>query len=172
MPTEPLIQKRGQVYIAHNAVVTGDVTMGKDTNIWYGCVIRGDIEPITLGERVNIQDLSMVHCDVGVPLVIENDVVAGHRVILHGSTIRSGALIGMGAVLLKECDIGEQAIVGAGSVVPPGMKVPPRMVVMGVPAKVIREVSDEEVEDIRSITQRYLNLAQAHAAGRYEEYQG
>ena len=84
MPTSPLFFVRNGYYLAHNATVIGNVTIGKDSNFWFGTVMRGDIEPITIGERVNIQDLSMVHCDVDVPQVIEDDVVAGHRVILHG----------------------------------------------------------------------------------------
>lgn len=161
-----LFYRRGDLYLAFNATVIGEVDWGLDCNIWFGTVIRGDIAPIRLGERVNIQDLSMVHCDKGVPQVIEDEVVAGHRAILHGRRVGRRALIGMGAVLLRESEIGEEAIVAAGSVVPPRMVVPPRSLVMGTPARVVREVTAQELADHQDTVSRYLAMAREYAAGR------
>lgn len=161
-----LFYRRGDIYLAYNATVVGDVSFGKDCNFWFGTVVRGDIASITFGERVNIQDLSMVHCDKGVPQTIEDEVVAGHRVILHGKRVGRRALIGMGAVLLRESEIGEEAMVAAGSIVPPGMIVAPRTLVMGVPAKVVRQVTAKELEDNRDTVKRYLAMAREYTAGR------
>jgi carbonic anhydrase/acetyltransferase-like protein (isoleucine patch superfamily) len=134
-------------------------------NIWYGAVLRGDVGPITLGENVNVQDNAVVHCDFGVPNVIEPGVVVGHAAVLHGARVGEGCLVGIGAKLLSGSVIGAESLVAAGAVVPPGMVVPPRSVVMGLPGKVVRAATADEIEATRRINARYRELAGQYAAG-------
>jgi carbonic anhydrase/acetyltransferase-like protein (isoleucine patch superfamily) len=134
----------GGAFVAKNAIVTGNVSLSADVGIWFGCVVRGDDAPITIGERTNVQDLTMIHADTGKPNLIGRDVTIGHRCVLHGVRIGDGALIGMGAVLLGGSVVGEGALVAAGAVVREGFVVPPRTLVAGVPAKIVRELKPEE----------------------------
>ena len=134
----------GGAFVAQGALVTGDVTLNEDVGIWFGCVVRGDDAPITIGARTNVQDLTMIHADTGVPNVIGSEVTIGHRCVLHGVRVGDRALIGMGAVLLGGSVIGEGALVAAGSVVRENFVVPPRALVAGVPAKFVRELDTEE----------------------------
>ena len=143
-------------YRAKNATLTGDVTLGKDVGIWFSCVVRGDDAPLTVGRRTNIQDLSMIHADTGVPNTIGEECTVGHRVVLHGARVGDRCLIGMGAVLLGGSVIGDESIVAAGAVVRENFEVPPRSLVAGVPAKVLREVTDAEVEAIRASAEGYV----------------
>ena len=144
-------------YRAENATVTGDVVLAPDVNIWFGCVLRGDDAQLSIGARTNIQDLSMVHADIDVPNVIGEEVTVGHGCVLHGSAIGDRCLIGMGAVLLAGSVIGEESIVAAGAVVRENFEVPRRSLVAGVPAKIIRNVSDEEVASIRASAAGYVS---------------
>ncbi len=146
------------VRLAENAVVTGDVALAEDVTVWYGAVLRGDVGPIRVGRGSNLQDNVTVHCAVGVPTVVGEDVVVGHGAILHSCTVGNVCLIGMGSVLLDGCVIGEGSIVGAGAVVPPGKIIPPRSVVMGVPGKVVREASGEEVRATLDNAAHYVQL--------------
>jgi carbonic anhydrase/acetyltransferase-like protein (isoleucine patch superfamily) len=157
------------LFLASTAIVTGDVTIGPGVNIWYGAVVRGDVAPITLGENVNLQDGVIVHCDFGYPNVIEPGVVVGHAAVLHGIRVGAGTLVGIGAKLLTGSDIGEECVIAAGAVVPPGMKVPPRSVVMGLPGKVVRTVTAEEIARTRMISERYQEMARRYAAGEFRE---
>lgn len=159
------MRRIGDSFLAHNATVIGDVSMGPNCNIWFGTVVRGDIARITLGESVNIQDLCMVHTDFEVPLDIEDRVVAGHSAILHGRRIGAGTLVGMGAKLLSGSVIGKECIVAAGAVVTENKEIPPRSLVMGLPGKVVREVTDEEAAYVANLNRRYLELAGRYAAG-------
>jgi len=136
----------GGAFRAANAIVTGDVRLGADVGIWFGCVVRGDDAPLTIGARTNVQDLTMVHADTGVPNTIGSEVTIGHRCVLHGARVGDRCLIGMGAVLLGRSVVGAESIVAAGSVVREGFEVPPRTLVAGVPARVVREVRPEELE--------------------------
>ncbi len=154
-------------YIAPGVVLTGDVVCAAGVNIWYGTVIRGDLSRITLGPRVNIQDGCILHTDEGFPLEIEEDVVVGHRAVLHGSRIGRGALIGMGAMLLSGCEIGTESLIAAGSIVLEHRKVPPRSVVMGVPGKVVRQATEAEVEHIRELSRHYLEMAERYHRGEF-----
>lgn len=154
-------------YIATGAVVTGDVVLSAGVNIWYACVLRGDIERITLEARVNLQDGCIVHADTGAPQRIEAGVVVGHGAILHGLRIGRDSLIGMGARLLGGCDIGEECLIAAGTLVTENRRIPPRSVVMGVPGKVVRPVTDLDLERTRAINAHYLELAQRYARGAY-----
>lgn len=146
----------GGGWVANNAVVCGDVTIGEDTGIWFSCVIRGDDAPITIGRRTNVQDLSMIHADPGVPAFVGSEVTIGHRCVLHGARVEDRSLIGMGAVLLGGSVVGEGSIVAAGAVVREGFEVPPRTLVAGVPAKVIREVTDAERASFLESAEEYV----------------
>jgi carbonic anhydrase/acetyltransferase-like protein (isoleucine patch superfamily) len=146
----------GGAYVAANAVVTGDVTLGPDCGVWFGCVLRGDDAPLTIGPRTNVQDLTMVHADTGHPNVIGAEVTIGHRVVLHGVAVGDRALIGMGAILLGGSEVGSEALVAAGSVVRENFKVPPRTLVAGVPARVLRELSAEEVAEFERSADGYV----------------
>ncbi|NUP05799.1 MAG: gamma carbonic anhydrase family protein [Polyangiaceae bacterium] len=133
------------VFVAPNAVVIGDVTIGEDSSVWFGCVLRADVGSIVIGRRTNIQDLTCLHMTHGVSnTVIGDDVTVGHRVVLHGCTVEDGALIGMGAILLDGCVIGADSVIAAGALVPPRMVIPPGAMVKGSPAKVVREATAEE----------------------------
>lgn len=151
------------VFIAPGAVVLGRVTLGRDANVWYNAVLRGDVHDIIIGERTNIQDLSMVHATTGVsPTIIGDDVTVGHRAILHGCRVGNGCLIGMGAILLDGVEIGENSLVGAGAMIPPGKKFPPNSVILGAPGRVQRQVSDAEIESFMESARHYVALAKKH----------
>jgi len=153
------------VRLAEDAVVTGDVTLAEDVSVWYGAVLRGDAGPIRIGRGSNLQDHVTVHCAIGMPAIVGENAVVGHGAILHSCTVGDGCLIGMGAVLLDGCTIGEGSIIGAGAVVPPGKAVPPRSVVMGVPGKVVREVSEEEARAVLENAARYVRLGREQLCG-------
>lgn len=146
----------GGAFVAQGAVVTGDVRLGEDVGIWFGCVVRGDDAPIVIGARTNVQDLTMIHADTGFANHIGSEVTIGHRCVLHGVRVEDGALIGMGAVLLGHSVVGEGALVAAGAVVREGFVVPPRTLVAGVPAKIVRAVSDEELAGFRHSAADYV----------------
>jgi carbonic anhydrase/acetyltransferase-like protein (isoleucine patch superfamily) len=160
-------RKLGNLTLAPGAIVTGDVRVGVGVNLWYNVVVRGDVAPITLGDYVNLQDGVIVHCDFDVPNIIETGVVAGHGAILHGIHIGPDTLIGMGATLLGGSDIGAECVIAAGAVVPPNMVVPPRSMVMGVPGKIVRRATDEDVEWTRATNRRYRELARESLEGKY-----
>jgi carbonic anhydrase/acetyltransferase-like protein (isoleucine patch superfamily) len=136
-------------FLAETAVVIGEVTLGERVSVWYHAVIRGDVHWIRIGDRTNVQDGTVIHVTNGRhPTDIANDVVIGHMAMIHGARIRERCLIGMASVLLDDCEIGAESIVAAGSLVPPGMIVPPRSLVMGRPARRVRDVTDDEVESM------------------------
>ncbi|MFM7295825.1 MAG: gamma carbonic anhydrase family protein [Planctomycetota bacterium] len=147
----------GGAFLASNAIVTGDVTLGEDAGVWFGCVLRGDDAPLTIGRRTNVQDLTMIHADTGVPNVIGEECTIGHRVVLHGARIGDRCLIGMGAILLGGSVIGDESLIAAGAVVKEGFVVPPRSLVVGLPGKVIRTLSDSDVAAIRASADGYVN---------------
>jgi carbonic anhydrase/acetyltransferase-like protein (isoleucine patch superfamily) len=154
-------------YIAANAVIRGNVLCAAGVNIWFNTVIRGDLARITLGPRVNLQDGCIVHTDNDCDMVLEEGVVAGHGAILHGRRVGRDTLIGIGARLLSGCEVGEECVIAAGAVVTEGRRIPPQSVVMGIPGKVVRQVTPEEVERTRTICAHYLELAQRYARGDY-----
>ena len=155
-----------KTWVAPSADVIGDVTCGDDCSIWFGCVVRGDVHYIKIGDRVNIQDLSMVHVthykkpdkSDGNPTIIGDDVTIGHRVMLHGCTIENACLIGMSATILDGAVIGRESIIGAGSLVTKNKVFPPRSLIMGSPAKLIRELNDEEVAELYASASRYVEF--------------
>ena len=149
-------------WVADSAQVIGRVQMGEGASVWYGAVLRGDNEWLTLGARVNIQDGSVLHSDPGFPLVLEDDVSVGHQVMLHGCAVGEGSLVGIQAVVLNGARIGRGCLVGAGSVVTEGKEFPDHSLILGAPAKVVREVSPEQVERLRMTAQHYVEKARLH----------
>lgn len=147
------------VWMAESAQVIGDVRIGSESSVWFGCVIRGDVEPIRIGHHTNIQDASVLHVTGGrFPLTIGNYVTMGHRVLAHGCTIGDRCLIGMGAIILDGAVIGDESVVAAGAVVPEGMIVPPRTLVAGIPAKIKRHITDQELARIEEGWSHYVEL--------------
>jgi carbonic anhydrase/acetyltransferase-like protein (isoleucine patch superfamily) len=152
-------------FVAPNAVIVGDVELGELAGVWYGTVIRGDVGPIRVGARTNIQDLCMLHATTGrAGLTVGDDVTVGHRVILHGAVVRDRCLIGMGAILLDDCDVGEESLVAAGSVVLERTKIPPRSFVAGIPAAVRGPIPEAIRSRLRDSADAYVALAREHAA--------
>src|SRR6187455_2055964 len=149
-------------FLASTSIVVGEVDIGELASFWFGAVVRGDVAPVAIGRRVNVQDNAVVHCDSGVPNVIEDDVTIGHGAIVHGMFVGQGSLIGMGATLLGRTKIGRGCLVAAGAVVPPGLEVPDGMAVMGVPGKITRPVSEKERAYLLEIPPRYVELARLH----------
>ena len=137
------LETRGEHWIADTAVVVGDVLLEENASVWWGAVLRGDNERITVGRNSNVQDGSVLHTDMGSPLVIGADVTVGHMVMLHGCTIGDGSLIGIGAVVLNNAKIGKNCIIGAKALIPEGKEIPDNSLVMGAPGKIVRELSDE-----------------------------
>ena len=154
----------GGYFVAHNATIVGDVRIGELASFWFNAVVRGDVAPVTIGRRTNVQDGAVVHCDSGVPNEIEDDVVIGHRAIVHGMLVGRGSLIGMGAILLSRTRIGRECLVAAGAVVQPDTNVPDGMLVMGVPGKVVRPVNDDELQYMRWLINHYVELAEKYVA--------
>jgi carbonic anhydrase/acetyltransferase-like protein (isoleucine patch superfamily) len=159
---------QGGYFLADNCTITGDVKIGDLSSFWFNAVVRGDVAPITIGKRVNVQDGAVVHCDTDVPNEIEDDVTIGHRAIVHGAFVGRGSLVGMGAILLGRTRIGSESLVAAGAVVPPGLQVPDRMLVIGVPARVARPVKEDELQYMRWLTHHYVELAQKYVAGGFQ----
>jgi len=165
---KPKIKK--SAWIAPGATVVGDVKIGKECSIWFGVVIRGDVHKIRIGKRVSVQDLSMIHVthykkedkSDGSPTIIGDDVTIGHKVMLHGCTIEDACLIGMSATILDDAVIGKESIVGAGALVTKGKKFPPRSLIIGSPAKVVRELTDAEVAELYNSATRYVKFMQGY----------
>ena len=151
-------------YVADSAQVMGNVQLGEDTSIWFGVIIRGDTEHIHIGRGSNVQDASVLHADFGVPLTIGNYVTVGHKVMLHGCTIGDESLIGMGAIILNNAKIGKNCLVGAGSLVTEGKEFPDGSVIMGSPAKVVRTLSPDQMQNMRMTAQHYIENALRYKA--------
>lgn len=147
-------------YIADYATISGDVTIGEESSVWFNTVIRGDVAPTIIGNKTNIQDNSVLHQSPNNPLIIEDEVTIGHQVILHSCKIRKKALIGMGSIILDNAEIGEGAFIGAGSLVPPGKVIPPNTMAFGRPAKVVREINENDRKDMERIVREYADKAQ------------
>ncbi len=154
-------------YVAPSATVVGDVTIEAHASIWYGCVLRGDIAPITVGSETNIQDLTVVHVDPDRETVIGPRVGIGHRAIIHGCRIDEGCLVGMGAIILSHSVIGSGSVIAAGALVREGMEVPSGSLVVGVPGRVVREVDDELRTRIARTITDYKAVKEGHRVGRW-----
>jgi carbonic anhydrase/acetyltransferase-like protein (isoleucine patch superfamily) len=151
------------VFIAAGAQVIGDVEIGRDSSVWFNAVVRGDIHHIRIGERTNIQDGSVCHVMRGeCPVILGDSVTIGHGVVLHGCTVESHCLVGMNATLLNNVRVGEYSIVAAGALLPEGMVVPSRSLVMGMPARVRRTLSDDEAVSIDAYAERYREYKNAY----------
>jgi len=152
-------------FIENSAAVIGEVTIGNDSSVWFYSVLRGDIHFIRIGNRTNIQDLSVLHVlSESGPVVIGDDVTVGHRTVVHGCTIRDRVLVGMGAIVLDHAEVGEDTVIGAGALVTPGTVIPPRSFVLGSPAKVRRPVTDVELEWIRRSAASYVDYGRMYLA--------
>jgi len=149
-------------FVAPSADVIGDVTIGENSSIWHGAVLRGDVNKIVVGSNTNIQDGSIVHVAYDNPTIIGNNVTIGHGAIVHGCTVKDGAFIGMGAIILDRAVIGEGALVGAGALVTEGKEIPPHSLAVGMPAKVVKHLSQEHIEMLKESAIKYANLAKVY----------
>jgi len=154
-------------FVADNALVLGQVELGANASIWYGCVLRADVGKIRIGENTNIQDLSVIHIESGTfDTTIGNNVTVGHRAMLHGCTVDDYALIGIGAIVLNGAEVGAEALIGAGSLVTPGTKIPPGVLALGSPCRVKRPLTDAEKAHLHESAHHYVQLAREHRDAR------
>jgi carbonic anhydrase/acetyltransferase-like protein (isoleucine patch superfamily) len=152
------------VFIAPNASLLGQVTIGPEASVWFGVVIRADLAPITIGRATNIQDNSVLHVDAGKPVILGDHVTVGHRAIVHGATVDDRTLIGMGAIVLNGAVIGAESVIGAGALVTERAVIPPRSLVLGVPGKVVRPVTEKELAYITHAWSAYVEYARQYLA--------
>ena len=152
-------------WVADSAEVMGNVHLAANSSVWFGAVLRGDNEPITVGEGSNVQDASVLHADVGMPLTVGEGVTVGHKVMLHGCTIGDNSLVGIGAVVLNGAKIGNNCLVGAGSLVTEGKEFADGSLIVGSPARVVRQLSPEQIEGLRHSAQHYVNNASLYRTG-------
>jgi gamma-carbonic anhydrase len=154
-------------YIAPTATLIGDVTLEDGASVWFGCVLRGDVSPIRVGKRSNIQDNTIIHGDEGVPTIVGEDVTIGHSAIIHGATIEDRVLVGMGAVLLSRSHIGNETIIGARALVTEDVVLPPGSLALGMPAKVKRPLTEEEVKHILVSARHYVENAATYLSSKH-----
>jgi len=152
-------------WVADNAQVMGNVRLAEDSSVWFGVVIRGDTETISVGRGSNIQDNSVLHADMGLPLTIGENVTVGHQVMLHGCTIGDGSLVGIQAVVLNGAKIGKNCLVGAGSLVTEGKEFPDGSMILGSPAKAVRQLSPEQIEGVKMSAKHYVDNARRYKTG-------
>ncbi len=162
---EHRVQCRGDYWVADSASVMGRVILGHQASVWFGAVLRGDNDLITVGDYSNVQDLSVLHTDEGCPLTIGEYCTIGHKVMLHGCTIGNGSLIGINAVILNNAVIGENCLIGAGALITEGKQIPPGSLVMGSPGKVVRELTPEQIAGLRRSAEGYAANSQRFRAG-------
>ena len=153
-------------WVAESATVIGKVVLGEGASVWYGAVLRGDNDTISLGARCNVQDASVLHTDTGYPLTLGDDVTVGHQVMLHGCMIGEGSLVGMGSVILNGARIGKHSIVGAGALVTEGKEFPDGVLIVGSPAKVVRELTPEQIARLKGTAEHYVAQQQRHRSLR------
>jgi carbonic anhydrase/acetyltransferase-like protein (isoleucine patch superfamily) len=152
------------VFLAPNATLRGQLTIGADASIWFGVVIRADTAPVTIGRATNVQDNSVIHVDPGKPVTLGEQVTVGHRAIVHGATVESRVLIGMGAIVLNDAVIGTESVIGAGAVVTERAVIPPRSLVLGVPGRVVRPVTPDELAYIARAAAAYVEYGRHYRA--------
>jgi carbonic anhydrase/acetyltransferase-like protein (isoleucine patch superfamily) len=153
-------------FLAEGSVVVGDVELGESSSVWFGTIVRGDVNHVRVGARTNLQDLTVVHVTSRThPTIVGDDVTVGHRVVLHGCTIQDRCLVGIGAIVMDGAVVGPDAMVGAGALVPPGMVVPPRTLVLGAPARVKRELTAEEIAYFLTSAANYAAYAARYRRG-------
>ncbi|MFT7230051.1 MAG: carbonic anhydrase/acetyltransferase-like protein (isoleucine patch superfamily) [Bacteroidia bacterium] len=158
------IQVGKDIFIAPTATVIGDVSLGDEVSIWFGAVLRGDSDKISVGARTNIQDNAVIHCDPNDPAVIGEECIIGHCAIVHGAKLANNVLVGMNATVLNNAEIGEFSIIGANALVTAGTIIPPYSLVLGSPAKVVKKLSDDQVEGIRINAKVYVDKAKEYLA--------
>jgi len=158
---------KNKPFIASNACVMGNVTFGENVSVWYGAVIRADVEAIIIGNNSNIQDTAVLHADPGDPTIIGNDVTVGHGAIVHGAVIGDGSLIGMRATILNKAKIGRNCVIGACTLVTEGMIIPDNSLVVGIPAKVIKQISEQQAQMLKLGTLHYVEMAERHLGGEF-----
>ena len=156
---------KGDYFVAQNAAVIGSVVMEAHSSVWWSVTIRGDNDVITLGENVNVQDGSVIHTDLGIPVVVEKNVSIGHMVMLHGCTIGENSLIGIGAIILNRAVVGKNCLIGAGALVPEGKHIPDGSLVLGMPGKVVRHLSAEEIANNTWIAEHYVERSGIYRKG-------
>lgn len=161
----PQTAAAGSFWVAPNATIIGNVEIGENVSIWFGAVLRGDLDKITIGAGCNVQDGSVLHADPGFPLTMGEGSTIGHMAIVHGCTIGKGSLIGIGAIVLNGAVIGEDCLVGAGALVPEGKSYPPRSLILGTPGRVMRELGDEDIARMRKTAQGYQQRWKRYVAG-------
>lgn len=168
MPVIPYLGKTpniaADVFVADGAMIIGDVTIGEGSSIWFNVVIRADVAPITIGRRVNVQDGAVLHADPRSPTIIGDDCTLGHQAIVHGAVVEEGCLVGMGAIVLNGVVVGKGSVVGSGSVVAEQQKIPPRSLVLGVPGRVVKELSPEQAEMPRRAAAAYVRHGKEYRA--------
>jgi carbonic anhydrase/acetyltransferase-like protein (isoleucine patch superfamily) len=154
------------VFIAPGAVILGDVRIGAQSSVWYTAVLRGDTDKISIGPRTNVQDGAVIHVDAGMPCAIGAGVTIGHRAVVHGALVEDDVLIGIGAIILSGAYISHDCIIGAGSLVTGHSVIPPRSMVLGVPGRVVRQLTDEEVQSIRAAADHYVEHSAKYKPGK------
>jgi carbonic anhydrase/acetyltransferase-like protein (isoleucine patch superfamily) len=164
----PTFPDEGRYWVAPNAALIGKVILEEDVSIWFGAVLRGDNEPISLGARTNIQDHVMIHTDPRFPCTVGPGCTVGHRAILHGCTLGTSTLVGMGAIVLNGAKVGNNCLIGAGALVSEGREIPDNSLVLGMPGKVVREVTAEQIEMIKHGVASYAAKWKRFAAGLTE----
>lgn len=161
------MQQGKNVFIAPNASVMGNVLLGNNASVWYGAVLRGDVEKIIIGNRSNIQDGAVIHADYDEPTLIGDDVTVGHGAIVHGATVGNGTLVGMRATILNRAQVGKGCIIGAHALVTEGMIVPDFSMVLGVPGKIVRQLSETQIAHLQESANHYVEMARRHASGEF-----
>jgi len=156
------IKKGKEVFIAPNATVIGQVTLGDEVSVWYGAVLRADADVIQVGSRSNIQDNAVVHCDPGAPAIIGEDCIIGHLALVHGAQIGNHVLVGMNSTILNNAKIGDYCIIGANALVTAGTEIPPYSLVMGSPAKVVKQLNAEQLEKVKQNADVYVALSKGY----------
>lgn len=162
-------QVADSAFVAANATLVGSVVIGEGASVWYGAVLRADNEPITIGARSNVQDNCVFHVDVGKPVTLGEGVSVGHGAVIHGATVGDHVLVGMGSIIMNGAVIGEESLIAAGALVSEGVQIPPRSLVAGVPGKVRRELSDEEVAKLHTNAQTYEKHRELHRGAKIIE---
>lgn len=159
------LETEGDCFIAETAVIVGAVRMKHESSVWWGAVLRGDYDSISIGARTNIQDNCVVHMDDGFPVTIGDGVTVGHKAVLHGCTVGDNSLIGINAVILNGAVIGDDCLIGSNALVTEGKIIPDRSLVLGSPGKIVRELTDDEVEEIAGFSELYVNNVRRYRAG-------
>lgn len=156
------VKKGKDVFIAPNATVLGQVTLGDEVSVWYGAVLRADADVIEIGSRSNIQDNAVVHCDPGAPAIIGEDCIIGHLALVHGAQIGNHVLVGMNSTVLNNAKVGDYCIIGANALVTAGTEIPPYSLVVGSPAKVVKQLTPEQIEKIKQNSEVYVDLSKGY----------